>query len=478
MKKIKLITTFVIFAFLLIFGKEAYNIYINYYENHKEPMKQEINVNSDGVLDEITENNIVSQDFTLDNSNKKIEGIAFRFGTYGRQNSSDLKINITDQITSKIIYEETIKASELVNDEYKEFKFKEPLIVNKINIKIMSNAKTPDDAVTMYLSNKDYDKNDSMYINGTKVNGSLCSYITYTKLPIENTTFVLIWIGISILISLLIYIIIHIAISYLDLFKNINRYISNFNKYMPLLRELVVKEIKLKYKRSILGFAWSILNPLLMMCVMTVVFSTLFKSDIQNFPVYLILGQIIFNFYSDATNGAMNAVVGGAGLITKVYIPKYIFPMAKVLSALVNLLFSLIAVVIVIVVTKVNITSAVLLFPVGLVYVTIFALGIGLILSAYSVFFRDINHLYGVLLLAWTYLTPIFYPISIIPENILFIVKANPMYCYISYFRQIVLQGTVPSFKLNLVCILYGVIALIIGTIVFYKKQDEFILYL
>ena len=252
----------------------------------------------------------------------------------------------------------------------------------------------------------------------------------------------------------------------------------NFVKYYDLLIELVLRDIKVKYKRSVLGFAWSILNPLLMMIVMSIVFSTIFRSDIKNFPMYLITGQVIFSFFSEATNSAMMSIIGNGELIKKVYIPKYIFPLSKVMFSFSNMIFSLVAVVIVAIATKLPITPAILLFPLPLIYVFVFSLGIGLLLASYAVFFRDLLHLYGIILLIWTYLTPIFYPITILPPNIRLLLKFNPLYVFISNFREIVLYGNVPSLFSNLLCIAYAILALIIGTLAFRRTKDKFIFYI
>ena len=252
----------------------------------------------------------------------------------------------------------------------------------------------------------------------------------------------------------------------------------NFIKYYDLLIALLLRDIKIKYKRSILGFAWSILNPLLMMIVMSIVFSTIFKTDIKNFPMYLITGQVIFSFFSEATNTAMTSIISNGGLIKKVYIPKYIFALSKVMFSFTNMLFSLVAVVIVAIATKLPITPAILLFPLPLIYVFVFSLGVGLLLASYAVFFRDLLHLYGILLLIWTYLTPIFYPITILPENVKKVIMFNPMFVYIDNFREIILYGKVPSLSSNLLCICYSLIALLIGTLAFRKTKDKFIFYI
>lgn len=253
---------------------------------------------------------------------------------------------------------------------------------------------------------------------------------------------------------------------------------NNFMKYKDLLFELVLRDIKIKYKKSILGFAWSILNPLLMMTVMSIVFSTMFKTDIPNFPMYLITGQVLFSFFSEATNMAMVSIIENGELIKKVYIPKYMFPLSKIIFSFSNMLFSLIAVIIVAVVTKLPLRFEMLLFPIPLIYIFIFSLGIGLILASFSVFFRDLLHLYSIILLIWTYLTPIFYPIKILPENIKNWISYNPMYIYISYFRDIMLNEKIPSLQFNLICIFISLTSLIIGMWVFKKKEDNFIFYI
>lgn len=256
------------------------------------------------------------------------------------------------------------------------------------------------------------------------------------------------------------------------------QYLQNFIKYQYLLQNLISRDIKVKYRRSILGLAWSILNPLLMMLVITAVFSEIFKFDIDNFPLYYLTGSIIFSFFTEATNSAMTSMLAAAPLIKKTYVPKYIFPLEKVLFAFVNLLFSLIAIIILFLFSDISLTKLTPLFPIPLFYVLVFSMGLGLILSSLSVFFRDMLHLYGVVNTAWMYFTPIFYPVTIIPDRLMFIMKGNPLYHYIDYFRQILLYGTLPGVQENLICMVSSGATLIIGLIVFKKQQDKFILYI
>ncbi len=249
-------------------------------------------------------------------------------------------------------------------------------------------------------------------------------------------------------------------------------------KYKDLILELVLRDIKVKYKKSVLGILWSVLNPLLMMIVLSIVFSEIFKSTTKNFPLYLITGQIIFNFFSEATSVSMLSIIGNGGLIKKVYLPKYIFPLSKTLFGLVNLTFSLIAVFMVVLFTGQKISITIVFIPLLFVYVTIFSLGIGFILSSTAVFFRDMLHLFGVLLVVWNYLTPVFYPIEIIPEKYKVFINLNPMTYYVGYFRKILLYNEIPDLALNLTCFFMATGSLIIGILVFRKNQNKFILYI
>ena len=253
--------------------------------------------------------------------------------------------------------------------------------------------------------------------------------------------------------------------------------IKVFLKYKTLLNELVVRDIKVRYRKSVLGLLWTVLNPLLMMCVITVVFSTLFRQNIPNFPIYYLAGSLIFSFNSEATSNGLYSIIGRASLIKKVYIPKYLFPISKVLSALVNLGFSLVAMFVVMIVTGAPFHATLLLMPLPIFYVFLFTSGLSLLLAAATVYFRDIAHFWGVFVLAWTYFTPIFYPVTILPSFAMKIMQLNPMYHYVTYMRDVVLYGTFPGMKENLICFLIGAVTLLIGLWVFYRKQDRFVLY-
>lgn len=250
-------------------------------------------------------------------------------------------------------------------------------------------------------------------------------------------------------------------------------------KYKDLVRELVNKDLKLKYRRSFLGYVWSILNPLGIMLVMVIVFSNMFRWDIAYYPVYLIVGQVMFNYMSASTSHSMYSILDNGSLLKKVYVPKYIFTFSKVTSDLVDFLFSMGATLLVMLVTRTPFSWYLLLVPLVALELYFFCLGLGLLLAQASVFFRDIQYVYNVLLTAWTYLTPIFYPESMLPEWLHFlVVRFNPMFFYVKQMRQIVIEQTYPDPKLVGAGCLCAAIMLVIGGFFFKKNQSKFILYI
>ena len=252
----------------------------------------------------------------------------------------------------------------------------------------------------------------------------------------------------------------------------------NFSKYRPLIRELVTRDLKVKYRRSFLGYVWSILNPLLMMLRQTLVFSYMFRFQIDNFPLYLICGNTLFNFFNESTNMGMGSVLGNSSLIKKVYVPKFIFPISRGVSSFVNLLFSLAAIILVMLITRSPFHLTILLVWAPLVLLFLFTCGIALLLSALAVYFRDLQYLYGIVTMAWMYATPLFYPISALPPFMVAIVKLNPLYHYINCMRCLVMYGTVPGPNTWFACIVCAVGVMVVGLAAFRKLQRNFILYL
>ncbi len=254
------------------------------------------------------------------------------------------------------------------------------------------------------------------------------------------------------------------------------KYIENFKKFQPLLYELVARDVKIKYRRSVLGVLWTLLNPLLMMAILSVVFSNLFRFEIENYSLYLLAGQILFNFYNESTSGAMTAILGNASLIKKVYIPKYLFVVSRIASSSINVLSSFCALILVMLFTRTELHFTMFLVVIPLFYIVVFSLGVGLILAALTVKFRDIIHLYGVFMTALMYLTPIIYPIEMLPGWVKTIVRLNPLTGILDIFRDVVIYNTVPSAAQFMVSFVIVCFMLLLGLWVFYRQQDEFIL--
>ena len=253
-------------------------------------------------------------------------------------------------------------------------------------------------------------------------------------------------------------------------------YIENFIKYKSLLNELIIRDIKTRYRRSVMGVLWSLLNPLCQMIVLSIMFSNIFKSDIENFPLYILSGQVIFNFFSESTNNAMSAIIDNTSLIKKTYIPKYLFVLSRIMSSAVNLLASFAALIVVMLLTRTEFHIAVLLSFLPMLLIVLFTIGVGLILAAYVVKFLDIAHLYGILVTTILYLTPVIYPMSMLSGIVKKIVWLNPLTNIVIMFRNLALNGILPGvFSILLAC-MECIVVIFVGLYVFYKKQDSFIL--
>ena len=246
--------------------------------------------------------------------------------------------------------------------------------------------------------------------------------------------------------------------------------------YRFLLQQLVTRDFKIRYRGSMLGVLWSALNPLLNMIVLSIVFSQVFRA-VDNYKMYLLAGLTIFNYFSEATNIATSSVISNFGLITKVYFPKFILPLSKALSSAINLVITAVIFLVLGLFMGVKPWIGYLVIPYVLICVLLFTAGMSFILSASQVFFRDTQHLYGVLLTIWMYATPILYPIDVIPQQLQAIFMANPLYIFIDFLRQLTLYGTFPEPISYLYCALWGLGMFIAGAIVFVKTQNQFIYY-
>ncbi len=270
---------------------------------------------------------------------------------------------------------------------------------------------------------------------------------------------------------------------------------GNFVKYKYLLRELIVKDIKLQYRNSFLGVVWTFLQPLLTMIVLAFVFNNLFgrnSPEVVNYPVYLLTGRLLFNFFTQSTKRSMRSIRSHSSIIKKVYVPKYIYPLSSVGSCYVTFLISLLVLVGVILffnirqVNPIAISWPVVFAVIPIIILLFLSLGIGMILATMDVFFKDVENIYDVFTLLLFYVTPIVYTIDRLGFKAgsieAFIIKLNPMYGIIEMFRAAVLHSTefmaYFSFKQLVYCCSFALVCNIIGFILFYKKQDKFILHI
>ena len=244
-----------------------------------------------------------------------------------------------------------------------------------------------------------------------------------------------------------------------------------------LLQSLVAREIKVRYRRSALGVAWTLLNPILMMAIFTVVFSTLFARSLDNFPVYFLSAHMSFHFFSQTTTIAMTSMIRGAPLYKRIAVPKHIFVLAVVVSDVVNFLLSLIPLALLMMVLRHPVTPALFFLPVSLLILVAVTTGVSFIVATITVFFDDLTQFYQVILQAIMYLSALFYPISIVPPGWRILIDANPMYHVVQLVRYPIYYGELPP----LASLVYGTVAaalaLGVGLWLFTRNSDRFVYY-
>lgn len=244
-------------------------------------------------------------------------------------------------------------------------------------------------------------------------------------------------------------------------------------EYRELIKNLVVNDLKTKYSSSVLGFAWSMLNPLLMMTILYLVFSNVFKNQ-DNYIVYVLTGLLAWRFFTIGTSSAMASIVGRPSLVTKIHLPREILTLSAVLSSLISSILELSVLVILLMVLKVHIPITVLLFPI--IYVVYFPIiyGLGLILASLYVYYRDLSQIWEVVLQAGFFASPVFYPLSSVPEGIMFYYLLNPITRLIGMYRDIFMYGTIPKISDFIVVIIFGLVLMLIGTTLFKKLSRRF----
>ncbi len=253
--------------------------------------------------------------------------------------------------------------------------------------------------------------------------------------------------------------------------------LNKINQYKFLFEELVKRDFKKKYKRTILGMLWSVLSPLLTLLVMWLVFSNFFGRNTEHYIIYLFSGQLVFSFFSESTNSGMEALTGNAGIFTKINVPKYLFLFSRNVSSLINFGLTLLVYFVFVMADGLPFTWKFVLLLYPIVCLVAFNIGAGLILSALYVFFRDIQYLWGVFTLLLMYLSAIFYTIDKYSYVAQCLFLCNPIYLYGRYFRKIVIDSTIPSIWFHLLGALYALIMLFIGFWIYKKYNHKFLYY-
>ena len=245
-------------------------------------------------------------------------------------------------------------------------------------------------------------------------------------------------------------------------------------RYRDLLQLLVVNRIKTRYKRSVLGVVWTLLNPLLNTLVITIAFSQLFRFDLENYPIYLLVGLLFWNFFAQTTNDAMQTLIWGSSLIKRIYIPRTIFAVTVVGNGIINFILAIVPLTIIMIGFHQPIKPSMILLPVAILIMSLFTLGFSLFISTLAVFFVDVVDMYSVLLSAWFYLTPIIYPFSIVPASLAIYLKLNPLFPLVNLFRTIIYSGEVPSIFAFSEGAGIALVSFVIGWWIFTKRVDEF----
>lgn len=409
---------------------------------------------------------------------QRLERIDIQWGAYYRANAGTVLAELVDLRTGGVLLSQTFDAAEiqegglttLTAETPLEGLYRAPLL-----LRVTADSR-PGSAASPLMNAQGQEEGWELSLNGAPTPGMLCFALSGTDY---------IWTGLhywQFAAAGLALILLFLAVVRYRFRTGKHSYIVNaviaVQKYRFLIRQLVSRDFKTKYKRSILGVFWSFLNPLMTMMVQYFVFSTIFKNDVPYFAAYLIVGTVMFNFFSEACGMTLTSILGNASLITKVYMPKYIYPLTRTLSSAVNLSISLLPALIVCLATGVRLQKSVVLSLYFFACVIVFSLGLGMLLATSMVFFRDTQFLWGVLNMMWMYATPIFYPETILPDNLKFVLQINPLYHFLKSIRMCILDGLSPEPAVYVQCLMIALGMLLAGAFVFYREQNKFALYL
>ena len=253
--------------------------------------------------------------------------------------------------------------------------------------------------------------------------------------------------------------------------------LDKLKKHQFLFEELVKRDFKQKYKRTVLGMGWSILSPLLTLLVMKLVFTQFFGRTMEHYTTYLFAGNLMFTYYKESTKGGMNALMANKHIFTKVNVPKYMFLLTKNVSAVINFGLTLLVFFLFAAIDGVTFSWKFITILYPILCLMVFNIGVGLILSALFVFFRDISYLYDVFTMLLMYMSAIFYTVDSYAPAVQRLFLLNPVYCAIKYVRLVVLEGTIPSVQFHLLLLFYAAMAMLLGGLIYKKKNHEFLYY-
>lgn len=438
------------------------------------------------AVGEVTDGVVLEQRMTVPADS--VQCIEVRAGTYERVNAGVMHFTFYDA-AENVVAHASVDAAALANNDYTQIPLDaalDGLRGQTLTLRITAQGSAPGSAATIYFGNstiagrvdiaQDIAQEDLYVLNGKRGVGMLCVRMGGVN---ALSFYWIYWIIVTaVFAAAAAYALWGLRRAEKGEINLITMLCTVYSRYSFLIYQLVLRDFKAKYKRSTLGMCWSFLNPLLTMAVQYVVFSMVFKSDTPNYPVYLLSGTVFFSFFSEAVSQGLMSIAGNAALINKVYMPKFVYPVSKVISSLVNFVLAFMPIFLVMFFTGTPVRPAMLLILFDVLCLVVFTTGMVLLLSTAMVYFRDTQFLWGVLSMIWMYMTPIFYPETIISETVLPLYRLNPLYQFITFARTTMIDGVSPAPMLYVGCIAWAVIMFLIGMKVFRKHQNEFVLYI
>lgn len=426
---------------------------------------------------ELARGSVVEQRFTV--KIQRLQTVSVQWGTYYRPNSGIVTMELWQEDVGALLLSQNFDVADIPEAGFTTLMAETPLegvYGRPLLLRVYSNSH-PGAAVSPLLNQSvPVGEGFALSLNGAPSAGTLCFSVTGQDYIWTGLHYWQFAVGFGLMLAVV------LLYGYRRWVAGKHSYIVYaliaVKKYSFLIRQLVSRDFHTKYKRSVLGVLWSFLNPLLTMSVQYFVFSTVFRRNIPHYPAYLLIGVVSFHFFSEACGMSLTAITGNARLITKVYIPKYIYPLTRLMSSVINLAISLIPLLIVCVLTGVEFHKSVVLSLYFILCLIIFSLGLGLLLSTSMVFFRDTQFLWRVFSMMWMYATPIFYPETILPEEFRFILKINPLYHFLKNIRLCILDGLSPEPAVYVQCLAMALGMLLAGALIFRRSQDRFVLYL